>query len=71
MKFAEFLRTPILKKIYERMLLFVSPQNTIANRGGEFVLGKTSTECKVLFFSSVTILFNQMHPYNLSLKKFL
>ena len=26
----------IFKNIYERMLLFVWPQNTIANSGGEF-----------------------------------
>ena len=29
MKFAKFLRTPILKNICKRLLLFVSPQNTI------------------------------------------
>ena len=30
-KFAKFLRTSILKNICERLFLFVSPQNTIAN----------------------------------------
>ena len=48
-KFAKLLRTSILKKIYERLLLFVSPQDTIANSGGEFGLDETLTECKVSF----------------------
>ena len=56
MKLAKFLRTPILKNMYERLLLFVSPQNTITISGGEFGLDETSTEC---------ILFNQMQLYNL------
>ena len=43
----KLLRTPILKNICERLLLFVSPQNTITNSGGEFGLNETSTECKV------------------------
>ena len=60
MKFAKFLRTPILKNMCERLLLFVSPQNTITMSGGEFGLGKTSTEC---------ILFNQMQLYNLYVSK--
>ena len=60
MKFAKFLRTPTLKNIYERLLLFLSPQNTIKNSGGEFELDETSTECKVSTFLNVTILFNQM-----------
>ena len=50
MKFAKFLRTPILKNICERLLLFVSPQNTLANSGGEFGPDETSTECKVSIF---------------------
>ena len=33
-KFAKFLRTSVLKKICERLLLFVSPQDTIANNSG-------------------------------------
>ena len=33
--------------ICERLLLFVSPQNTITNSSGEFGLDETSTECKV------------------------
>ena len=48
-KFAKFLRTTILKKIYKRLLLFVSPQNTIANSSGEFRLDETLTECNVNF----------------------
>ena len=64
MKFAKFLRTTILRNICERLLLFVSPQNTIKNSGGEFELDETSTECKVSFLN-VTILFNQMQSYNL------
>ena len=73
MKFARFLRTPILKNICERLLLFVSPQNTVTNSGGEYGLDETSTECKVSIFLNVTILFNQMQPHNLyvSLIKFL
>ena len=48
--FAKFLRTSILKNICERLLLLVSPQNTITNSGGEFGLDETSTECKVSIF---------------------
>ena len=55
MKFAKFLRTPILKNIGERMLILVSPQNAITKSGGEFGLDEASTEC---------ILFNQMQLYN-------
>ena len=33
-----------------RLLLFVSPQNSIANSSGEFGLDETSTECKVSIF---------------------
>ena len=50
MKFAKFLRTPILKNICERLLLFVSPQNTLTNSGGEFRLAETLTECNVNIF---------------------
>ena len=46
-KFAKFLRTSILKNICERLFLFVSPQNTIANSSGAFALDETLTECKV------------------------
>ena len=49
MKIVKFLRTPILKTICERQLLFVSPQNTIKNSGSEFGLDDTSTECKKFF----------------------
>ena len=36
--------------IFERLLLFVSPQNTITNSSGEVGLDDTSTECKVTIF---------------------
>ena len=36
--------------ICERLLLFVSPQNTITNSSVEFGLDETSTECKVSIF---------------------
>ena len=49
-KFAKFLRTPILKNISERLLLFVSPKNTITNNVGEFELDETPTECNVFFY---------------------
>ena len=52
----EIFKSTILKNICERLLLFVSPQNTITMSGGEFGLDETSTEC---------ILFNQMQLYNL------
>ena len=65
MKFAKFSRTPILKNICKKLILFVSPQNTITITGGKFGLEKTSTECKVSIFLNVTIFFNQMQPYNL------
>ena len=71
MKFAKFLRTPILKYICERLLLFVSPQNVLTVSSGEFELDLDRVQSK--FFLSVTILFNQMQPYNLhvSYKNFL
>ena len=50
MKFAKFLRTPILKNICERLPLFVSPQNTITNSGGKFGLDETLPVCKVNIF---------------------
>ena len=73
MKFAKFLRAPILKNICERLLLFVSPQDAIRNIGGKFGLDETWTECNVSIVLNGTILFNQIQPYNLyvSLKKFL
>ena len=45
MKFAKFLRTSIANNIYERLLLFVSPQDAIVNSSGEFGLYKTLSEC--------------------------
>ena len=61
MKFAKFLRTPILRNICERLLLFVSPQNTITNSGNEFGLDEILTEFdNVSIFLNVTILFYQM-----------
>ena len=65
MKFAKFLITPILENICERLLLLVSPQNTITNIGGKFGLEETSTGCSVSIFLNVTILFNQIQLYNL------
>ena len=53
MEFAKFLRTPILKNNCEKLLLFVSPQNTIA-------LNRVQS-----IFLNVTILFDQMQPYHL------
>ena len=50
MKFAKLLRKFILKNICERLLLFVSPQNTITNSGDKFGLDETSTECKAKVF---------------------
>ena len=49
-------------------LLFVSPRNIITNSSGEFGLDETSTECEVSTFLNVTILFNQMQPYNLHVR---
>ena len=46
MKFAKFLRTPILKNICERLLLLESP---ITNSGGKSGLDETLTVCKVIF----------------------
>ena len=61
MKFAKFLRTPILRNICERLLLFVSPQNTITNSGNEFGLDEILAEFdNVSIFLNVTILFYQM-----------
>ena len=51
-------------QVCERLLLFVSPQNTIIKSGGEVGLDQTSTECKVSVVFNVTILFNQIQPYN-------
>ena len=36
--------------ICERLLLFVSPQNTLTNSSGEFGLDEILTECKVSIF---------------------
>ena len=51
-------------QVCERLLLFVSPQNTVIKSGGEVGLDETSTECKVSIALNVTILFNQIQPYN-------
>ena len=65
-KFPKLLRTSILRNTYKKLLLFVSPQNTIANSGGEFGLDKTLTECKVsILFFNITILLDEMQPYHL------
>ena len=57
-KFAKFLRTSTVKNIFERLLLFVSPQNTIAKSSGEFELYKTLSIQSI--FLNITILFDQM-----------
>ena len=60
-KFHKFPRkTPVLESLFnsvagrnficERLLLFVSHQNNIANNSGKFELDETSTECKVNIF---------------------
>ena len=54
MKFAKFLRTPILKSMREKLLPFASPENTKTMSGSEVGLDETSTEC---------ILFNQVQIY--------
>ena len=46
-KFAKFLRTFILKNICQRLLLFVSSQNTIASSSGKF--GVDATLAKYFF----------------------
>ena len=53
MKFSRVLRSPILKNICERPLLFVSPQNTVTNSIGEFGLDQISTKCKASIFLNV------------------
>ena len=58
MKFVKFLKTPLLKDICNRLLLFVLSQNTIANSGGEFGLDETSAECKVSILLNVITLSN-------------
>ena len=62
LKSAKVLRTPILKNSCKRLLLFVLPQDVIANSRGEFGLDKTSTACKVIIFLKRTILLDQMQP---------
>ena len=62
-KYAKFVRIFILKNICERLALFVSPQNAMANRGGDFGLDETLKECKVSIFLCITILFDQIQPY--------
>ena len=57
----KFLRSSILKNTCERLLLFVSPQNTVANSRGEFGLDETLTKWKVSIFLCMTILFDQIH----------
>ena len=53
------------KNICERLLLFVSHQNTMAHSSDEFGLDEILTECKV--FLNKKILFDQMQPYYLSI----
>ena len=42
--------------IYERLLLFVSPQNTITASTGKFGLDEISTGCKVFFLKCNNII---------------
>ena len=62
---SKYLRTPILKKIYKRLLLFVSPQFTIANSNPEFGLDQTSHSVNQVFILNLTNLFVQMQPCHL------
>ena len=66
-KFAKFLRTSILKNICERLLLYVSPQNTIANSSGTSVCTRRDLDRvqSKYFFKNITILFDQMQAYRL------
>ena len=64
MKFAEFLRASILKSTYERLLLFIPPQDTIANSSGELGLHETWQSVEEVLLNK-TILFDQMQPYHL------
>ena len=64
-KICENFKNNIFKNICERLLLFVSTQNTITSTNGEFGLDETSTVRKVSVFLNVTILFNQMQSYHL------
>ena len=57
-KFAKFLRTSTVKNIFERLFLFVSPQNTIAKSSGKFELYRTLSIQSI--FLNITILFDQM-----------
>ena len=61
----EIFKSTYFEEHLQRLLVFVSPQNTITNSGGEFELDETSTERKVSIFLNVTILFNQTQLYNL------
>ena len=61
----EILKTPILKNICKRLLLFVSSQNTITNSGGEFGLDETSDRVQCKYFLNITVLLNQIQAYNL------
>ena len=45
--------------ICERLLLFISPQNTITNSSGEFGLEETSKRCKVSIFFKT---YRSSHP---------
>ena len=64
-KLTTFLRISIFKNICERLVLFVSPQNIIANSTGKSGLDNTLKEFKGSIFLSMAILFNKMHSYNL------
>ena len=46
----------------ERLLLFFSPQNIIANSSGVFALDMSTRQ---VFSLKITVLFDQMQPYHL------
>ena len=46
----QILRTSILKNIWGRLLLYASPQNTIANFSGEFGLNEALAACQLSIF---------------------
>ena len=69
MKFAKPLRKPILKNICGRLPLFVSPQNTITDRGDKSGLAETSAEYKVFFKRGNFIQSNAAIKFICKLKK--
>ena len=58
-----FKNTYFEERLRKTASISFTSKNTIANSGGEFGLDLDSA--KFFFFLNVTILFNQMQPYNL------